>query len=320
VANYPALKSLGRMYSMSIVDNLDLRRGDLLQLTRGGTESGRGIAWGRMIATGNQLRSSNRNDGPGLDGKAYAAQLGADLYRKYSSEGALTVAGPFVTFGQTSGKTFNANGDVFTGNTLMQGYSFGLNATHFAATGIYVDGVLQGTRFVGARANSIMGTSINTTGWGLAASLETGWKLNVSQRFSVTPQAQVWLVSNKFSDTGDTFSRIGMPTDTSTVGRVGVKLSYDTSDGKGPDTSAWLRVSGLSTMSGRNMQTVFQNTQGQFGQGYNGQSPNSWMTVDAGLNVKTGKNSQIYLNIGYDTSLSNRYQGVYGRAGVQFAF
>jgi len=136
----------------------------------------------------------------------------------------------------------------------------------------------------------------------------------------VTPQAQVWLVSNKFSDTGDAFSRIGMPTDTSTVGRVGVKLSYDTSDGKGPDTSAWLRVSGLSTMSGRNMQTVFQNTQGQFGQGYNGQSPNSWMTVDAGLNVKTGKNSQIYLNIGYDTSLSNRYQGVYGRAGVQFAF
>lgn len=320
VANYPALKSLGRMYSMSIVDNLDLRRGDLLQLTRGGTEPGRGIAWGRMIATGNQLRSNNRSDGPGLDGKAYAAQLGADLYRKYSSEGALTVAGPFMTFGQTSGKTFNSNGDVFTGNTLMQGYSFGLNATHFAVSEIYVDGVLQGTRFVGARANSIMGTSINTTGWGLAASVETGWKLNVSQRFSVTPQAQVWLVSNKFSDTGDTFSRIGMPTDTSTVGRVGVKLSYDTSDGKGPDTSAWLRVSGLSTMSGRNMQTVFQNTQGQFGQGYRGQSPNSWMTVDAGLNVKTGKNSQIYLNIGYDTSLSNRYQGVYGRAGMQFAF
>ena len=320
VANYPALKSLGRMYSMSIVDNLDLRRGDLLQLTRGGSEAGRGIVWGRMIATGYQLRSNNRNDGPGLDGKAYAAQLGADLYRKYSSEGSLTVAGPFATFGQTSGKTFNSNGDVSTGNTLMQGYSFGWNATHFAATGIYVDGVLQGTRFVGARANSIMGTSINTTGWGLAASVETGWRLNISQRFSVTPQAQVWLISNKFSDTGDAFSRIGMPTDTSTVGRVGVKLSYDTSDGKGPDTSAWLRVSGLSTMSGRNMQTVFQNTQGQFGQGYNGQSPNSWMTVDAGLNVKTGKNSQIYLNIGYDTSLSNRYQGVYGRAGMQFAF
>ena len=320
VANYPALKSLGRMYSMSIVDNLDLRRGDLMQLARGGSEAGRGIAWGRMIATGNQLRSNNPSNGPGLDGKAYAAQLGADLYRKLSSEGALTVAGPFVTFGQTSGNTFNSNGDVSTGNTLMQGYTFGLNATHFAGNGVYVDGILQGTRFVGARANSIMGTSINTTGWGLAASLETGWKLNISQRFSVTPQAQVWLISNKFSDTSDAYSRIGMPTDTSTVGRVGVKLSYDTSDGKGPDTSAWLRISGLSTLSGRDMQTVFQNTQGQFGAGYKGQSPNSWMTVDAGLNVKTGKNSQLYLNIGYDTSLGNSYQGVYGRAGLQFAF
>ena len=111
-----------------------------------------------------------------------------------------------------------------------------------------------------------------------------------------------------------------MPTDTSTVGRLGVKLSYDTSNDKGPDTSLWLRVSGLSTLSGRNMQTVFQNTQGQFGTAFSAQSPNNWMTVDAGLNVKTGKNSQLYLNIGYDTSLSNAYQGIYGRAGLQFAF
>ena len=319
VANYPALKSLGRMYTMSIVDNLDLRRGDLLQLNRTVSNSS-GTAWGRMIATGNQLRSSDRSDGPGLDGKAYAAQLGVDLFRRSTPEGGLTVAGPFVTFGQTSGNTFTSNGEARTGNTLMQGYSFGFNATHMAANGIYVDGLVQGTRFVGARANSIMDTSINTTGWGLAASVESGWRLPVSQRFSVTPQAQVWLVSNKFSDTGDALSRISLPTDTSTIGRIGVKLSYDTSDGKGPDTTVWLRLSGLSTMSGRNMQTVFQNTQGQFGEGYNGQSPTSWMTVDAGLNVKTGKHSQLYLNIGYDTSLSNAYQGIYGRAGMQFAF
>ena len=319
VANYPALKSLGRMYTMSIVDNLDLRRGDLLQLNRTVSNSS-GTAWGRMIAMGNQLRSSDRSDGPGLDGKAYAAQFGVDLFRRSTPEGGLTVAGPFVTFGQTSGNTFTSNGEARTGNTLMQGYSFGFNATHMAANGIYVDGLVQGTRFVGARANSIMDTSINTTGWGLAASVESGWRLPVSQRFSVTPQAQVWLVSNKFSDTGDALSRISLPTDTSTIGRIGVKLSYDTSDGKGPDTSAWVRLSGLSTLSGRNMQTVFQNTQGQFGVGYNSQSPTSWMTVDAGLNVKTGKNSQLYLNIGYDTSLSNAYQGIYGRAGMQFAF
>ena len=319
VANYPALKSLGRLYTMSIVDNLDLRRGDLLQLNRTANDSS-GTAWGRMIATGNQLRSSDRNDGPGLDGKAYAAQLGVDLFRKSTPEGGLTVAGPFVTFGQTSGNTFTSNGEARTGNTLMQGYSFGFNATHMGANGIYVDGLVQGTRFVGARANSIMDTNINTTGWGLAASVESGWRLPVSQRFSVTPQAQVWLVSNKFSDTGDALSQISLPTDTSTIGRIGVKISYDTSDGKGPDTSAWVRLSGLSTLSGRNMQTVFQNTQGQFGVGYNSQSPRSWMTVDAGLNVKTGKNSQLYLNIGYDTSLSNAYQGIYGRAGMQFAF
>ena len=319
VANYPALGSLARLYSMNTVDSYDQRRGDLTQLNTLSDETNRSAAWGRILGKGDELRSNNRDLGPGLNARTFAAQLGVDLYRNFS-EKAQTVAGPFMTLGQSTGTTYNSNGSVYTGNVQMQAYSLGFNATHIVSNGLYVDSVIQATRFTGAQASSILGTSINTTGLGLTASLEGGMKLNVSEKISITPQAQLTVNNNQFNDTADTYSKIDIPSDTSLIGRIGVKIAYDTSTTSGPTTSAWMRVSGLSTLTGKNGQMNFQSTYTPDTIAFSAQAPANWMAIDAGLNIKLSKDSQLSLNLGYDTSLNNTYQGVYGRIGVQVAF
>ena len=320
VANYPSIPSLARLYILSTVDSFDQRRNDLAQAYGNLGISQSKTSWGRLLGKGGELRSDDRNLGPGLNARTFAIQLGSDWYKNETTEGSKTFLGPFITLGQASGNTYNSNGSVGTGNVLLQGYSLGLNATHLTPQGLYFDSILQVTRLTGVRANSILGASTNTTGWGLTVSLETGWKLNLSEYFSLTPQAQLIYNNTKLNDTSDLYANIGLPNDSSLTGRIGIKVAYENVNKNGPDSQAWLRLSGLSTLSGRNAQIVFQGPNGVSNVAFNSQLPANWMSVDAGLNVKLSKSSQLSFTLGYDTSITNAYKGGYGQISLQVAF
>ena len=320
VAAYPALLSLANLYSRTTVDNFDLRRPDFTQGSQSlGLKTGP-MTWGRVIGKSAALKADDSNQGPGLEGRTFAIQLGRDVYRHQSEDGAQTFFGPFFTFGQASGNTFSSNGSFKTGNTLLQGFSLGLNATHMTSQGWYVDAVLQGTRFTGMRVNSVLGASMNTTGWGLTASVETGWRFGLSERVSLTPQAQLIYNNSQFNDTADIYAPIGIANDASTIGRIGVKLAYDSTQQDGPRTQAWLRLSGLSTLNGRNPQLSFKNPYGSDSVPFSAQTPANWMSIDAGLNVQISTNTQLSFNLGYDTSITGAYNGVFGQLGLQVDF
>lgn len=320
VAAYPALLSLVNLYTRTTVDNFDLRRPDFASGTNGLGFKSDVMTWGRVLGKSAELRSNDPNQGPGLDGRTFAIQLGRDVYRHASQDGAKTFVGPFLTFGQASGNTLNSSGSFKTGNTLLQGFSLGLNATHLTPQGWYVDAVLQGTRFTGVRVNSILGASMNTTGWGLTASVETGWRLGLTERVSITPQAQIIYNNTQLNDTADGYGQLGIGNESSSIGRLGIKLAYDTNNQEGPRTQAWLRLSGLSTLSGRQQQMAFKNSAGNNSISFNAQTPTNWLSVDAGLNLNLSKETQLSFNLGVDSSLTGAYSGVFGQIGLQVAF
>lgn len=320
VANYPSIASLARLYMLSTVDSLDQRRGDLAQTNGSLGINNSKTSWGRVLGKSGELRSDDRHQGPALNARTYAIQLGTDAYRHQAADGSQTWIGPYMTLGQASGNTFSSNGSFRTGNVLLQGYALGLYATHITAKGLYVDALLQATRLSGVRANSIVGPSINTTGWGLTASVETGWKLNMTERVTVTPQAQLIYNNTQMNDTADLYANIGIPNDSSLLGRLGVKVSYNSTSNTGPATQAWFRLSGLSMFTGRNSQIFFQSPSGNSNIGFNAQTPANWLSLDAGLNVALSKSSQLNFTVGYDTSVTNAYRGGYGQIGLQIAF
>jgi outer membrane autotransporter protein len=320
VANYPSIASLARLYMLSTIDSFDQRRSDLAQSNNSLGLSNSKTSWGRVLGKSGELRSDDRNQGPGLNARTYAIQLGTDVYRHQAADGSQSWIGPYMTLGQASGNTYSSNGSFKTGNVLLQGYALGINAAHITAKGLYVDALLQATRLSGVRANSILGASTNTTGWGLTASLETGWRLNMTERVNITPQAQLIYNNTQMNDTADFYANIGIPNDSSLLGRLGVKVSYDSTSSTGPATQAWFRLSGLSMLSGRNSQIVFQSPSGNNNIPFNAQTPANWASLDAGLNVALSKSSQLNITVGYDTSMTNAYRGGYGQIGLQVSF
>ncbi len=316
---YPAIPTAAQLYLQTVVDSLDQRRGDLVFASKPSGAEG-SPSWIRLVGQQSLVKPGNPESGPGLNTNTYALQIGLDVLRLRADSRAQTYAGPFVTLGQTSGRTYDATGSIRTGTTALQGYSMGLAFTHFQPNGLYVDTIIQGTRFSGAYANSVVDTSINSTGWGLTGSVEAGFAIPLTERLALTPQGQIKYNSTRFNGAEDAYSQIVMPNDNSLVGRVGLKLTYENAEKENLGAKAWVRVSGLTMLAGQSAQTVMQGTDGRFPTNIDSQAGTSWMALDGGLNVSMSKNSQLYLNVGYSTSLNPSYQGVYGRVGVQLLF
>jgi outer membrane autotransporter protein len=313
VALYPVLPTLVRQYLMSITGTLDERRGapDNLPKER--------VAWARVIAQNNETNPPNANDGPGLKANDWGLQMGADLVRADLDAGHWRM-GPVITIGRSTGQAYNNSGSFNTGSVSLNGYSLGLNATLAMENGAYLDVLVQGTRLTGVSANSPLGTSIQTTGWGLSGSVEGGWRLGLSDTVSLTPQAQLYGVHTQLADSGDLYSRIEMPNASMLVGRVGLKIAYDSDPKLGPKTQLWARVSALSTLSGRDASTSFLNVAGTNPTVFQSQAPATWMSLDAGIVVNATPNTQINIGLGYQTSFNGQFTGISGQINARIGF
>lgn len=313
VALYPVLPTLVRQYLMSITGTLDERRGapDSLPKER--------VAWARVIAQHNETSPPNVNDGPGLKANDWGLQIGADFVRADLDAGHWRM-GPVLTIGRSTGQAYNSSGSFNTGSVSLDGYSLGLNATLAMDNGSYLDVLVLGTRLTGVSANSPLGTSIQTTGWGLSGSVEGGWRLGFSDTVSLTPQVQFYGVHTQLADSGDLFSRIEMPNASMFVGRVGLKIAYDNASLQGPKTQLWARVSALTTLSGRDASTSFLNVAGTNPTVFQSQAPATWMSLDAGVTVNATPNTQINIGLGYQTSFNGQFTGVSGQINARIGF
>ena len=318
VAVYPATPTLARMYINTTVDTLAQRRGDLglLDLNQGDKTT---RDWARVIGNNGKLTPESVNDGPKMNFNSFAVQFGTDLYRNQSNDGDRTYFGPYATIGNSNSSTSNTAGSVQTGNTRLDAYTLGLNATHFLNNGVYFDGLLQGTRFTNVSASSTQNANINTTGWGFAGSFETGAQIPVTGQVSITPQAQVVFTSNTLASTADAYGQINFKQDNATKIRLGLMLS-----GKATEEdklgSFWLRTSIWESFNS-GTSTTFQSLYGVNPITFNSTIGGRWLSVDGGFTARLSKSSYAFLNASLETSINNpTYQTVSGRFGIQTRF
>ena len=319
-ALYPALPTLARLYALNIVDSYDQRRGDLALLSDGSSKRKTGMAWGRLIGKIAKSDPSNVSFGPMLSSRTYGIQVGIDALAAQHADGSQSFFGPFATFGQATGKVSSQSGAVQTGSVSLTAYSLGVNGTHITPNGHYVDAVLQGTRFENAQSNSLVSTSLWTQGWGMTASLEGGYNVKLSQRLALVPQAQVVYNLNRLQTAQDAYSQVSMPSDSSTLGRIGAKLSFTDDPKSSTASNIWARVSGLSMLSGANTQTQMSNLAGTNTTTFNTQAPTTWAAFDIGVNQRISGNHLVYLNAGYESALSTMYQSGYVKGGYTYRF
>jgi fibronectin-binding autotransporter adhesin len=168
-----------RSWSAGVVD------GGALPDTAG---AGSGI-WGRIIGRQASLDPQFSTTGADLKVGSWQLQAGTDG-ALYSGEAGTLLGGLSARFGSISGDVTSAFGN---GSISSSGYGLGGSLTWYGAEGFYLDGQANVTWHDSTLASSTAATRLvsGNGGFSYGLSLEAGQQLQLTENWSVTPQAQV---------------------------------------------------------------------------------------------------------------------------------
>jgi len=212
--------------------------------------------WGRLFGSAYKDRYGGLGN-PAASATIAGFQVGADLYHHQRDDGRRDHAGLYVgaahASGGVDGTVTNAGATAYerqrTGHLKVDGASAGAYWTHYGATGWYGDAVLQLTSYSGTASTSR--TAIGVDGYGVAASLEGGYPLQLRPGWSLEPQAQLIYQRVRLNNTADAFSTIGLGTSNSVLGRLGARLQFTRRQGD-KLLQPYVRANLWSTLSGAN--------------------------------------------------------------------
>jgi len=198
------------------------RQGDQ-QLLKG--EGALPASWGQ--AYGGTLRQQwSGTVSPSLDGDLYGFKVGQDLYAKVGDNGYRQHVGIYVSHSRLDAdvKGFAlAEQDRSVGDLKLDGDSVGTYWTLVGPQGAYLDAVLQYTRLDG-RARSHRGDKLDIDGHAWTASLESGYPIALSERWTLEPQAQLIAQKVSLDSANDSVSHISHDAQVELTGRLGVRL------------------------------------------------------------------------------------------------
>ncbi|MFJ4445369.1 autotransporter outer membrane beta-barrel domain-containing protein [Pseudomonas sp. NPDC089422] len=182
-------------------------------------------SWGQ--AYGGALRQQwSGTVSPSLDGDLYGFKVGQDLYAKVSDDGYRQHLGLYVSHSRLDAdvKGFAlAMEDRSVGDLKLDGDSVGGYWTLVGPQGGYLDSVLQYT-WLDGRARSDRGDKLNIDGHAWTASLEIGYPISLSERWTLEPQAQLIAQKVSLDSANDSISHVSHDAQVELTGRLGVRL------------------------------------------------------------------------------------------------
>lgn len=218
VASVPAAHDL----AAAMLGTFHERRGEQALLRGDGALPS---TWGRIFAENSKIKWDG-DVAPSLYGDLSGFQIGQDFAGWGEDGGTNLRLGAFVGRSSTDGTVRGAAigwNDLTVGQIDVKATSLAGYATLVGASGWYVDAVVMRSWFDGNSAAST-GEAIDIDGTGWAASLEIGYPLALSNRWTLEPQAQILWQRIKLDDRADAFSTIDFAAGDSLTGRVGLRL------------------------------------------------------------------------------------------------
>lgn len=286
-------------------------------------------AWGRVFGASGDVRNGSgstnadrlndfTSNGPSYDYNEAGVQAGIDLLRRVDASGQSDVAGAYIAMGHIDSNVDAVYGGK-AGTASMYGYSLGGYWTRKGASGWYVDGVLQGTRYDNVKTKSIFAEKLETDGWGVAASLEAGYPLVLAPGWALEPQGQIVYQWTKLEDSADSFARISFDDTSTFYGRIGARLTRRVAQGEEQDLTAWARLNIWHAFDSDAM-TTFASLQGFNPVALSAPiGASTWAQVGVGLSGQIARNASAFGSVDYNRSLDGaNSDGWSGRVGVRF--
>jgi fibronectin-binding autotransporter adhesin len=183
--------------------------------------------WGRIKATRAELQPARSTSGTDIDVTTWKLQVGLDVALHEDRAGRL-VGGIAAHYGSAPADVASLYG---VGKIDGVGYGVSGTLTWYGSRGLYIDTQVQATRYDSDLKSATLGTTLveGNDGYGYALSVEPGYRLALSQNWSVTPQAQLVYARVGFDDFADPFgARVSLKDGDSLTGRVGLSGDYET--------------------------------------------------------------------------------------------
>jgi outer membrane autotransporter protein len=298
----------------------------------GGTGGWAPAAWGRVIGVQIADHLQAYAD-PRANGRIVGFEAGLDLWRgSVLGDGHRDVAGVYVGYlnaaADVTGLVTNDDATAYTqqrtGSVALNGYSFGAYWTHYAPSGWYVDGVLQGTVYAGTTAATFqsvgVSTAMSTHGTGFVASLESGYPLRpaLGLDFVIEPQAQLVYQYVGFHATNDGLTTVDLGTTSGGAGRLGLLGQWTITDGSGQVWQPYLRGS-LWQSWGGDAETLFSHVAVPVPLVEQATS----LEFAAGLTIQHDAMLSLYIQAGYQFTVapsSIQQRGITGNVGLRYAW
>ncbi|RWC66635.1 MAG: autotransporter outer membrane beta-barrel domain-containing protein [Mesorhizobium sp.] len=190
-----------------------------------GSTKARGI-WGRIEAAHNHTKPETSTTGTDYDADIWKLQTGVDGALLEGEAGAL-IGGLGIHYGTASADVASLFG---TGSIDATGYGLGGTLTWYGNSGLYVDAQGQLTWYDSDLRSDTLSRTLTkgNSGFGYALSIETGQKIDLGARWSLTPQAQLSYSSVRFDDFADPYgAAISLRDGDTLTGRLGLSADYD---------------------------------------------------------------------------------------------
>lgn len=261
--------------------------------------------------------SSFEKHGPSYDLGLAGAQIGMDVYRKLNDNGTRDIAGLYIGAGRVDSEVSAVYGGK-AGSTSMDGYSIGAYWTRKGDSGWYVDAVVQGTWYDRIRANSVLGESLKTNGWGFTASLEAGYPIALGQGWAIEPQAQLIYQRVSIDGGSDSFGRVKYDDTNAVYGRIGARLTKAWTGEDWRSITVWGRAN-LWHSFGADAKTTFTSLTGNYPVTLNTDLGGTWAQFGLGVSGQVTKSVSVFASGDYNLALGSNADGysLSGRLGLK---
>jgi len=277
--------------------------------------------FGEFGHTGFDKGASNfASQGPSYDFGIDGVQLGFDALRLENENGLRHVAGLYGGYMHGHADVNQVYSGSKAGTVDMDAYSLGAYYTLKGAPGWYVDAALQPTWYTNAQARSQMGNKIHPNGFGLLASLEGGYPIQIGSGFALEPQAQIIYQHASLDNGSDTAGRVKYGDVNSWVGRLGVRATKNWQTQSGKKGTVWARVNVWHQM-GDDAKTTFTNTNGQYPTRLKTSLGGTWGQVGLGVSGQLTQKLSAFAAGDYNHGLGNNNgHSLSGRIGLKYEF
>lgn len=228
--------------SFSFTANADLPGSDAPLAPEATEPAARYGAWARVLGAWSDADGSLLGGfGAGsYEETLWALQGGFDAVL-VSEADSMLISSAFLHYGGSTTDSTDASSGLTVGSTSATGWGGGLGLTYAASNGLYIDTVATYTRYdLDVATNGATGS---TNADGVSVSGEAGWRIALSDRFGLTPQAQLVYqnigidgfidssaAATSFSNTDSLEGRVGLRMDLIGSGATIPVLVYATAD------------------------------------------------------------------------------------------